>query len=228
MASSDTDDDDLKKAIALSLASQQTKESVTADTATMTAPEAQAYVPKPSASTATATSASAGLDRRAMEQERLARLAGRKRERSISPPPLRSSKKAPKLEETTTTLPSGARLNTFSSLVQQDQTSRKSSTANEATSRLRAQSAHTRAEADLTNTAKLEPSAAASSGLMYPYGVVKKTWAFGHERTGNEIKLEEVLEARTLRTAVLSAFQWDTVRLPTQAEIRSRIVSVQR
>ena len=226
MASSDTDDDDLKKAIALSLASQQTKESVTADTATMTAPEAQAYVPKPSASTA--TSALAGLDRRAMEQERLARLVGRKRERSISPPPLRSSKKAPKLEETTTTLPSGARLNTFSSLVQQDQTSRKSSTANEATSRLRAQSAHTRAEADLTNTAKLEPSAAASSGLMYPYGVVKKTWAFGHERTGNEIKLEEVLEARTLRTAVLSAFQWDTVRLPTQAEIRSRIVSVQR
>lgn len=45
--------------------------------------------------------------------------------------------------------------------------------------------------------------------LQYPKGVVKKTWAFGHERKGNDVKLEEVLEAPTLRTAVLSAYQWD-------------------
>lgn len=45
--------------------------------------------------------------------------------------------------------------------------------------------------------------------LQYPKGVVKKTWAFGHERTGNDVKIEEVLESQTLRTAVLSAYQWD-------------------
>lgn len=48
-----------------------------------------------------------------------------------------------------------------------------------------------------------------TDGLQYPKGVVKKTWAFGHARTGNDIKLEEVLEAQTLKTAVLSAYQWD-------------------
>lgn len=48
-----------------------------------------------------------------------------------------------------------------------------------------------------------------TESLQYPKGVVKKTWAFGHERNGNDVKLEEVLEAQTLNIAVLSAFQWD-------------------
>ena len=32
------------------------------------------------------------------------------------------------------------------------------------------------------------------SCLQYPHGVVKKTWAFGFDRNGNDAKLEEVLE----------------------------------
>ncbi|KAI5205244.1 phospholipase D/nuclease [Aureobasidium subglaciale] len=44
----------------------------------------------------------------------------------------------------------------------------------------------------------------------YPRGVIKRTWAFGHARTETDIKIEEVLEKSTLRTALLSAFQWDT------------------
>lgn len=60
---------------------------------------------------------------------------------------------------------------------------------------------------------KLETTIPKPSGkaepLKYPSGVVKKTWAFGHERNGNDVKLEEVLESHTLRTAVLSAYQWD-------------------
>ncbi|KAI4736222.1 phospholipase D/nuclease [Aureobasidium sp. EXF-12298] len=107
-----------------------------------------------------------GLDRRAMEAERLARLAAKrpsstgpetttmqattaKRQRSISPPP--TSRPAKKIKE------------------QSD----------------------------------------ASSSLQYPRGTVKKTWAFGHARA-NDIKIEEVLERSTLRTALLSAFQWET------------------
>jgi hypothetical protein len=108
-----------------------------------------------------------GLDRRAMEAERLARMEARqpktieqssvtvqaksnKRQRSISPPP--TSRPGKKIKE-------------------------------------------------LENTSTL---------LQYPRGIVKKTWAFGHSRNTNDIKIEEVLEKSTLRTALLSAFQWDT------------------
>jgi hypothetical protein len=108
-----------------------------------------------------------GLDRRAMEAERLARMEAKqpknteqpsvtmqaksnKRQRSISPPPTLRPVKKIKEQENTSTL------------------------------------------------------------LQYPRGVVKKTWAFGHTRSTNDIKIEEVLEKTTLRTALLSAFQWDT------------------
>lgn len=108
-----------------------------------------------------------GLDRRAMEAERLARMEAKqsktseqmpstmppmsaKRQRSISPPP--TSRPAKKIKEQ-------------------------------------------------GNTSDL---------LQYPRGVVKNTWAFGHTRSTNDIKIEEVLEKSTLRTALFSAFQWDT------------------
>jgi hypothetical protein len=108
-----------------------------------------------------------GLDRRAMEAERLARMEAKrqttaeqpsatmqttsnKRQRSISPPP--TSRPVKKIKEQ-------------------------------------------------INTSNL---------LQYPRGTVKKTWALGHTRSTNDIKIEEVLEKSTLRTALLSAFQWDT------------------
>ncbi|KAH0112742.1 phospholipase D/nuclease, partial [Aureobasidium melanogenum] len=56
---------------------------------------------------------------------------------------------------------------------------------------------------------KIKEQSDASSSLQYPRGTVKKTWAFGHARA-NDIKIEEVLEKSTLRTALLSAFQWET------------------
>lgn len=110
-----------------------------------------------------------GLDRRAMEAERLARMqakqpkatelqspkmqpASQKRQRSISPPPPRTSRPVKKLKEQ-------------------------------------------------EKTPNLQ---------QYPRGTIKKTWAFGHPRNANDIKIEEVLEKSTLRTALLSAFQWDT------------------
>lgn len=46
------------------------------------------------------------------------------------------------------------------------------------------------------------------SGVQYPNGVVKKTWAFGFVRE-QDIKIEEVLQKADLQLAVLSAFQWD-------------------
>lgn len=159
------------------------------------------------------------LDLGALAREREARRQQRqqqtseKRERSISPPA--TSRKAPKLDSTTTSLPSGARITSFASTVQNDQQSRKSTIAQAANERLKAApAAHTNGTSGTKATTPLQVSSqqpnAKLGGLQYPNGVVKKTWAFGHERTGKDIKLEEVLEPQTLKVAVLSAFQWNT------------------
>lgn len=47
------------------------------------------------------------------------------------------------------------------------------------------------------------------SPLEFPEGVVKKTWAYGYPRTGDDIKIEEVLRKDRLEIAVLSSYQWD-------------------
>ena len=54
-------------------------------------------------------------------------------------------------------------------------------------------------------------TAARASGneLPFPRGVVKKTWAAGQPRSGDDIKIEEVLQADDLELAVLSSFVWD-------------------
>lgn len=143
---------------------------------------------------------SAPLDLAALHREREARKLPRKRERSISPPV--TSRKAPKIETTTTTLPSGAQLRSFTTTVKSDQASRKTAAANNASRKLGTPVA--------TSEEGSSQEDKRHGAIAYPYGVIKRTWAFGHERDGTDIKLEEVLEAQTLRTAVLSAFQWDT------------------
>lgn len=47
------------------------------------------------------------------------------------------------------------------------------------------------------------------SGIHYPDGIVKKTWALGYDRKGDDIKIEEVLQKSDLELAVLSSFQID-------------------
>ncbi|RMY79788.1 hypothetical protein D0862_13027 [Hortaea werneckii] len=209
---SDSEDEDVKKAIALSLESSiaaqdalPTQEKVQTTTANEEAP-----------AQSTSANGLAGLDRRAMERERLARqkarTTGLKRERSISPRELSDARKAPKIEETTFDLPSGARLNFLSTAINGQQASRKSASANLATDRHKSLPSAIKAEEgkDAIKQESPPPSQPTLPGsLQYPHGVVKKTWAFGHPRN-NDIKLEEVLEPQTLRTAVLSAFQWDT------------------
>ena len=188
MAASDDEDKELAAAIALSL-----------DRSEEACKQAISCVP------ATPLGGLAGLNRSAMEQERLARQAARKRQRSESPPGLSSPRKALRMTEKTTEMASGARLKTFSSIVHLDQSSRKTEVANAANQQLRASKVVS--TPDTGCSVNLDPRATLS--LAFPAGVVKSTWAFGHERTGYDIKLEEVLEAATLQTAVLSAFQWN-------------------
>lgn len=192
MASHDSEDDDMKAAIALSLAEQSLDVHETDS--------------RPQGGIL-------GLDRAAMEEERLARAASRKRPRSISPPA--KSRKAPKVEETelqetTITMNSGAMLKMFSSGVQRQQQDRKPAAANAAISKMKKEPSPIRIKSEAQDSTWGRAETLPATSLKYPNGIIKKTWAFGHERTGNEVKIEEVLEASTLRTAVLSAFQWDT------------------
>lgn len=188
---SGSEDEELRTAIAMSLAGQSPGAGTRPSIAT----------PHVNAQAKIGIAGLTGFDRKAMEQERLARL--HKRQRSVSPP--RSGRKAPKVQETCIDLPSGARLNTFSTRVGQDQAGRKTDAANAANEKLRrigaAEMPYDQSESS-TSTSEL-------GALVYPHGVVRKTWAFRHVRDGMDIKIEEVLEPATLRTAVLSAFQWD-------------------
>lgn len=197
----DSDDDELKAAIALSLATSTPN----GNAANSKQVDSLSF-PQP-ATTISTSSGIPGLDRKAMEAERLARLS-RKRERSISPPSTNTSRKTAKIESDTVTLPSGAVLRSFSTLVNDDQQARKSDVANAANKRLKPSPFP--AIKDGPNSQPSDNSQTTLGTIQYPKGVVKKTWAFRHDRTGDEIKLEEVLEPQTLRTALLSAFQWDT------------------
>ncbi|KAI9711812.1 MAG: hypothetical protein M1820_001957 [Bogoriella megaspora] len=184
MADSD-EDEDLKQAIKLSLEQEQhnterqdnheiqTSSRADPDAAknSINLPESITLSGVPFANQAgqSSTTGLLGLDRKTMEQERLARLRSRKNQQSISPPPLRrdgepaSNKR--KLDQTDLLVPQ-------------------------------------------SRIVSNETQFTASDELQYPNGIVRRTWAFGHERQ-NDIKIEEVLQKSSLKVAVLSAFQWD-------------------
>jgi hypothetical protein len=64
------------------------------------------------------------------------------------------------------------------------------------------------------------------SGIQYPHGVVKKTWAYGSPRQGDDIKIEEVLQKNELEHAVLSAFQIEPDWIGGKMEDRTKVVWV--
>ncbi|KAL8823302.1 MAG: hypothetical protein Q9191_005980 [Dirinaria sp. TL-2023a] len=180
------DDEDLKRAITLSLqdanpAVAARKEIINIDSDEDTT-DGESNTPETRDKKVQAPSQTfnsmLGLDRKAMEQERLAR----KRKTSISPPP--PSRKMQKLPD------SSSRHNVLAQSISKAATTSSSSMPK------------------VPDTAKgLGPADAET--LSFPQGTVKKTWALGHPRTGNDIKIEEVLQRQDLQLAVLSSFQWD-------------------
>ena len=125
-----------------------------------------------------------GLDRKAMEGERLSRL---KRKASISPPPRRQANKSLVKAEGSSNEPNDTAVNA----------------AREPES-IRFQ------EKDAIppmSEVQSQPSSHIS-GLTCRQGVIRKTWAFGYERS-DDVKIEEILRKTELVSAVLSSFQWD-------------------
>lgn len=175
----DSDDEDLRRAIALSLdESHQRKRDNAKSMASVTALEANTADSHParydstvtpggeeraqhptdtSAATASKPFSLLGLDRKAMEQERLARLGKRKRTPSAERPAKRV--------ETSNFRPGTS-------------------------------------QADPTDVPYL-PS------TKYPRGVIKRTWAFKHPRV-NDIKIEEIFQAASANVAIISSWQWDS------------------
>lgn len=132
------------------------------------------------------------LDRKAMEQERLNRLAKRQRSPTDDgnddndvvevPPPKKQARTAPEPMSKTTT-----KLKVTESVT---------------TSNITSSSTTTR------------------SNLPYPNGTVKRTWSRGCPRTGDEITIEEVFQKDQLELAVLSSFQWDEEWMISKLDIR--------
>ena len=135
-----------------------------------------------------------GLDRKAMEQERLAR----KRKMSISPPPTR---KSAKVQNPPSATPAPKSL---------------AWSMAEDPMGLNGSGGHIESQKGFS-----------SAKLQFPTGAVKKTWALGHIRDGSEIKIEEVLQSHDLTLAVLSSFQWDSEWVLRKVDMRkTRIVYV--
>lgn len=134
------------------------------------------------------------LDRKAMEQERLKRLAKRQRSPTDDgnddedvvevPPPKKQARTAPEPMSKTTS---------------------------------KARPTTTAASAPTSN---ITSSTTTRSNLPYPNGTVKRTWSRGCPRTGDEITIEEVFQKDQLELAVLSSFQWDEEWMISKLDIR--------
>ncbi|EZF26026.1 hypothetical protein H112_01832 [Trichophyton rubrum D6] len=176
-AGDDDSDAELKRAIQLSLQSGRGPEHETIDVDALEAGKATA-TPEPKK---TASAWIAGFDRKKMEEERLARLAKKRKTgedgSALALPaarPLKASRREPPSESSSS--------------------SAKISSIPPATATVAAKSA--------PGVPSTEPT------IQFPEGAVKKTWAFRCERK-DDIKLEEVLQPSDLELAVLSSFLWD-------------------
>lgn len=176
----DSEDDDLRRAIALSLQGQdggsmedaididkwENSENQAAGLGAENTTSQSKIVQSPPATLL-------GLDRRQMEAERLQRLK-RKRQVSLSPP-----------------VPTPARpMHATSTRENND---------------ARSAPVHFRGTDDFNDKVTMGDGKAP----VYPRGVVKKTHVARHQKTDETIELEEVLDSEHLKLALLSSFQWD-------------------
>ncbi|KAK3990608.1 hypothetical protein QBC44DRAFT_368865 [Cladorrhinum sp. PSN332] len=179
---SGTDDDATESGSDADLDNQAGKQSVAA---VPSLPEPSAE-PKPSSTGALHTTSSLssiiGLDRKRMEEERLARHNKRKAsEVETSPRSAASARPSQRTKSEPRSLPESKAKSPERVLHVSDTSSK--------------------------------------AELPHPRGVVKKTWAAGQTRRGDDITIEEVLQRDKLQLAVLSSFVWDEEWLLTKIDI---------
>ncbi|KAF4811012.1 hypothetical protein CGCTS75_v014416 [Colletotrichum tropicale] len=174
-ASPDAEDDpDLALAIALSLQQEDiTLHNRSEASNAPASPSKQSIKP-----TTGVTFGSLALDRKKMEEERLARL--------------------------------GKRSATQADLDENFQTSKSQRTDAADSQELR----------NAAPVLKVQEQAANALDLPFAKGAFRRTWARGYPRTGDDIKIEEVLQKEQLQLAVLSSFQWDEEWLLSKIDCR--------
>ena len=161
-----------------------------------------------------------GLDRKKMEEERLARLKKRKASE------LTGDGKEVEAVPTGTGSRGGvaeARNSSESRPYQRPKLDWPSSEPPVPPVSLRAASSY---PASVSKASK--PAAAGcTSSLPFPRGVVKKTWSRSQPRLGDDIKIEEVLQKDKLKLAVLSSFQWDDEWLVSKLDLaQTRVILI--
>jgi Tyrosyl-DNA phosphodiesterase len=147
-----------------------------------------------------------GLDRKKMEQERLARLEHRRKR---------------------------AQSGSNREIVEETEPSTKRQKVDFRTTQSLRSTATTRISPPLRPSSRGVPKKTAikngqitpvHSTIQYPNGTIKRTYARYHERE-NDIKIEEVLLKEQLRLAVLSSFQWDNEWLATKVDfLKTKVV----
>ncbi|KAJ5972825.1 Tyrosyl-DNA phosphodiesterase [Penicillium vulpinum] len=135
-----------------------------------------------------------GMNRKQMEEERLARLAKRKANDVLSSPPSQISRKLPRTEPLPAR-PSVAVRSPFQSAPQ----------ASMAQVRSRTEVCHQLA----SNAPDINIQPTSRSVAQWPLGAVKKTHITGYPRSGNEITIEEVIQRDDLELGVFSSYLWD-------------------
>lgn len=185
---SDSEDGDIKRAIFLSLQASNDMPTSTSSAEPGNLPgipaqrEGNSALNKPAVPAlvpAASASGILGLDRRAMEQERLARQALKRRAdgdtSGISPPPTKREARShiPKPPTATTAAP------------------------------------RPRSPRPTMPTSALSTKSTPKTPTLYPRGIVLRTASSAHPRDPDTITMAELLHASSLRLAVLSAFQWD-------------------
>ncbi|KAK3357465.1 tyrosyl-DNA phosphodiesterase-domain-containing protein [Lasiosphaeria hispida] len=209
----DVDEDEaLRIAIALSLGEDPTKpnkahgdafdpdqDDTASDSSELFVTSAPEPAPPPPPAPSSSSFSALGLDRKKMEQERLARLSKRK-----------ASELGP-----------SAASDSDSRLTQRQKTGGSGVSLPGANAGANAGAAAISSKLPLRETSASKPthlespvasgptSVPIEGGLPFPRGVVKRTWAYGQPRLGDDIKIEEVLQKNKLRLAVLSSYQWD-------------------
>ncbi|KAJ5139305.1 uncharacterized protein N7515_004153 [Penicillium bovifimosum] len=156
------------------------------------------------------------LNRKQMEEERLARAAKRKFEGS---PSAQESRKLPR-PETNPVRPIAPVWKTTRTL----QTSSPTASSSQARTPHSPRSEVCRRVDSNAPDSDVRPTS--RSVPQWPLGAVKKTHVTGSPRTGNDITIEEVIQRDDLELGVFSSFMWDLDWLFTKISARSRIMLI--
>lgn len=194
----------------------------------------QQPAPAPDQQQPASTFSTLGLDRKKMEEERLARLNKRKASQLEDVQPPARATQRPRIADvsslSTPVAPTEKAESAGSKVTGSSSTSQSNPPTSQRQKIAGVLPSSTPKKEDATNAKAAAPASAPSSSsdrLPFPRGVVKKTWAYGHPRTGDDIKLEEVLQKQHLQMAVLSSYQWDEEFLLRKIDIaRTKLILV--